>query len=120
MGVSGIARAVAAGSHEVVLGLLLSFKAFLITRFITVVSTHDVIDHRVVVVHLVRGLASAALQCGLSLLLVRAVSGLFLFFGEFFLLDRKVINDLLNLLGVAVLGEVLAQLAEEVFNAVGR
>jgi uncharacterized small protein (DUF1192 family) len=36
------------------------------------------------------------------------------------LLDRKVINDLLNLLGVAVLGEVLAQLAEEIFNAVGR
>ena len=109
----------ASGSHEVVVGLFFSFEAGFFTVLIAVVAAHDVIDHGGVVVRLVVGLAAASLQGRFLLLLVLAISGFFFLLGQFFLLDRKVVDDLLDLLGVTVLGKFPAQLAEEVLNAVG-
>ena len=107
------------GSHEVVVGLFFSFEAAFVAIFIAVVAAHDVVDHGVVVVHLVAGLAAATLEGNFFFLLVLAISGFLLLLGQFLLLDRKVVNDLLDLLGVTVLGKILAQLTEEVLNAVG-
>lgn len=111
-------RVVGDGSHEVVVTLFFSFEAAFVT-VISVVAAHDVVDHGVVVVQLViAGFAATTLEGHFHLLLVLAISGLLLLLGQFFLLDRKVVDDFLELLGVTVLGKILAQLAEEVLNAV--
>lgn len=106
-------------SHEVVVGLFLSLEASFFTVLFAIIAAHDIIDHGVVVVHLVV-LAAASLEGCFRGLLVLAISSFFLLLGQVFLLDSKMVDDLLDLLRVAVLGKILAQLAEKVLNAVGR
>jgi hypothetical protein len=107
-------------SHEVVGRLLLSGET---GTFISIVSiiigiiTHDIVDHSGIVVQLV-ALATSSLD-GRSLLLLVLSVLLLLLSSKLLVEDQlQVVSNLFDLLGVAVVWQVLAKFLEEVLDSI--